>query len=199
MLSFPLENIGMHPKKQSQPCYKLNHCALKRWSIQLKKRSALQASLATWKGKIFLLRNSLPKQSDLLKEGSHPTGETSEALKVQPNHKDCNSNDFLTVPLIHDLTKVPEGNQKWRTRGRIRWVSDKEALQGDFLYFHELSSLLHVFSLMQGEKVWQEALLHETATPVHSWTSGTVNGCTASSGRRMITVLHCKHSRPCCA
>jgi len=52
---------------------------------------------------------------------------------------------------------------------------------------------------MQGEKVWQEALLYETATPVRFWTSRTVNGSTASRGHRMITVLHCKHSRPCCA
>lgn len=78
-------------------------------------------------------------------------------------------------------------------------MSDREVLQGDFLYFHELSSLLHVFSLMQGEKVWQEALLHEAATPVHSWASGTFNSITASSGLRIITVLRCKHSRPCYA
>lgn len=32
-------------------------------------------------------------------------------------------------------------------------VLDSEALQGDFLFFCELSSLLHVLSLMQEEKV----------------------------------------------
>lgn len=78
-------------------------------------------------------------------------------------------------------------------------VLDSEALQGDFLFFCELSSLLHVLSLMQEEKVWQEALLHERASPVQSWTSGMVNGSTASSSHIMITVLHCKHNRPCCA
>lgn len=41
--------------------------------------------------------------------------------------------------------------------------------------------MLHVLRLMHGEKVWQEALLHETATPVHSCTSGMVKGITASS------------------
>lgn len=58
--------------------------APKRWSIQLKKRFAFQVSLATWSQQISLLRNSLPKLFDLLEEGSHPIGETSGALEVQP-------------------------------------------------------------------------------------------------------------------
>lgn len=58
------------------------------------------------------LRNSSPKQPDLFKEGSQPIGGTSETLTVQPNSKGCNSKNFLTVSLIHDLTQAPESNQK---------------------------------------------------------------------------------------
>lgn len=88
LVSVPLENIGMHPKKQCQPCHKQKHCHwrddLPNWTkgLLFKHHWLLEGV------KIFLLRNSLHKQSDLLKKNIHPRGETSDALKVQPNYRD---------------------------------------------------------------------------------------------------------------
>lgn len=59
LVSFPLENIGMHPKKQCQPCHKQNHC---HWRDDLSNRTKDLLFKHHWllEGvKIFLLGNSL--------------------------------------------------------------------------------------------------------------------------------------------